>query len=111
MAVTITAPQSGYFDRTGAITVSWTNSITSPPQTAYEIMYKLKTASSWSTLGRVTSTATSANLKPIYDAVSQDAVEFYYKVVVYHDLATLSSGNKEGGVEHSAVYSIMFHGS
>ena len=111
MAVTITAPQSGYFDRTGAITVSWTNSITSPPQTAYEIMYKLKTASSWSTLGRVTSTATSANLKPIYDAVSQDAVEFYYKVVVYHDLATLSSGNKEGGIEHSAVYSIMFHGS
>ena len=111
MAVTITAPQSGYFDRTGAITVSWTNSITAPPQTAYEIMYKLKTASSWSTLGKVTSTATSANLKPIYDAVSQDAVEFYYKVVVYHDLATLSSGNKEGGIEHSAVYSIMFHGS
>lgn len=111
MAITITAPQSGYFDRTGAITVSWTNSITSPPQTAYEIMYKLKTASSWSTLGRVTSTATSANLKPIYDAVSQDAQEFYYKVVVYHDLATLSSGNKEGGVEHSAVYSLMFHGS
>ena len=115
MAIQITAPKSGYVDRTATITLSWTNtdSIYNGHQTSYEIQYKTPSASSWSTLGTVTSSSMSATLNGLFTAVEEDAEEYYYRLCVKYanfDAKNTSLGGMASGTDYSDVYSIAFHG-
>ena len=114
MAINITSPQTGQIDRTqSSIPVTWTNSdsIYNGHQSSYEIQYKYVADASWSTLGKVTSSAQQGDLKGIFTALGTDAKEIYYRICVRYDLFTSSSlGAKAGGVDYSAVYSIIFRG-
>lgn len=114
MAINITSPQTGQIDRTqSSIPVTWTNSdsIYNGHQSSYEIQYKYVADASWSTLGKVTSPAQQGDLKGIFTALGTDAKEIYYRICVRYDLFTSSSlGAKAGGVDYSAVYSIIFRG-
>ena len=116
MAIQITAPLSTYVDRTKTIAVTWSNtdSIYNGHQTSYEIQYRLPSSSSWSTLGTVTSSTASATLNGIFDAVGEDAEEYYYRIVVKYtnfDAKSTSLGGMTSGTDYSDVYSIAFHGS
>lgn len=114
MAIKITSPKSGQIDRTqSSIPVTWTNddSNYSGHQSSYEIQYKYSTDSSWSTLGKVTSTTQQGDLKGIFTALGVDAKEIYYRICVRYDLFTSTSlGATAGGVDYSDVYSIIFRG-
>lgn len=103
MAVTITSPKSVYVDDkdSSTYTLQWTTDVSG--QTAYEILYKKKTATEWSTLGKVESTSHSFDLREIYNAVNLDIEEFYYRVLIYY------SGDDYTGKEYSDVYSVMFN--
>ena len=116
MAIQITAPLSTYVDRTKPITVTWSNtdSIYNGHQTSYEIQYRLPSSSSWSTLGTVTSSTSSATLNGIFDKVEEDAEEYYYRIVVKYsnfDAKSTSLGGMASGTDYSDIYSIAFHGS
>ena len=115
MAINITAPLSGYLDRTQTITVSWnnTNSDLSGKQSSYELQYKLPSETGWNTLGIVESANTSASLNEMFDIAENvtysDATEYYYRVVVRYD--NVPAGLEfVTGTEYSDVYSVAFHG-
>ena len=115
MAINITAPLSGYLDRTQTITVSWnnTNSDLSGKQSSYELQYKLPSETGWNTLGIVESANTSASLNEMFDIAENvtysDATEYYYRVVVRYD--NVPAGIEfVTGTEYSDVYSVAFHG-
>ena len=55
MAVNITSPQSAVIAR-GSFNLSWTHDY---PQARYEILYRRKGETAWSTFGQVTSTQTN----------------------------------------------------
>ena len=103
MAITIISPKSAYVDNknSSTYTLQWKSDISG--QTGYEILYKKKTASEWSTLGKVTSTATSFDLRNIYKVTNIDIEEYYYRVMLYY------SGDDYTGTEYSDVYSIIFN--
>lgn len=102
MAVTILQPKSVYADLEDDTTyiLKWTNDING--QYAYEIMYKLKKATDWSTLGINNSTNTSFDLREIYNVTGLDIHEIYYRVMVY-----FKNGELEGK-ECSSTFSIIF---
>lgn len=102
MAVTILQPKSVYADLEDDTTyiLKWTNDING--QYAYEIMYKLKKAADWSTLGINNSTNTSFDLREIYNVTGLDIHEIYYRVMVY-----FKNGELEGK-ECSSTFSIIF---
>lgn len=114
MAISITL-NNQYLDRNVAQNISWTNSDSqlNARQTSYEVQYKLKTASSWNTLGVKPSTATTINLVDIFNAtgIQIDATEIYFRVKINYNQFTANDGNIVGGTEYSPVYSIMFHGT
>ena len=114
MAINILSPRTGQIDRTqSSIPVTWenTDSIYNSHQTSYEIQYKYVADSSWKSLGRVTSSTQSGDLKGIFTDLGTDAKEIYYRICVRYDPFIASSlGAKVGGVDYSAVYSIIFRG-
>lgn len=75
-------------------------------QTAYEIMYKLKTETVWNTCGKVTSSNSSYDLTNLYDIAATlytniDLVEISYKVKGYYDSIS----------DESNIYTLIFSGS
>lgn len=102
MAVTITAPQSKFVSRSnaGSLTISWSCQY---PQSAYEITYRQKGESAWSTFGKVTSTATSATINI---SNFDDFIEYHYRVISYAE--NKSSGSSVyNGSDTSAAYALM----
>lgn len=75
-------------------------------QTHYELQYRLKDTSSWSTLGKVASNAKEANLQGIADRVERPFAEVCYRVVVYYDKSM--PGDRQTGYEYSNVYMIVY---
>lgn len=106
MAVTILKPKSAYINiqDSASRTLQW-QAITG--QTAYEICYKRKASSSWSTLGKVTSTDTTFDLKKVYDVISSiDFQDLHYRVIVYY-----TQENAEGTLnakEISEAFNLIF---
>lgn len=102
MAVTITSPQSKFVPRSDAnsLTISWSCQY---PQSAYEITYRQKGTSAWSTFGKVTSTATSATINI---SNFDDFIEYHYRVISYAE--NKSSGlSIYNGSDTSAAYALM----
>ena len=102
MAVTITSPQSKFVSRSnaGSLTISWSCQY---PQSAYEITYRQKGTSAWSTFGKVTSTATSATINI---SNFDDFMEYHYRVISYAE--NKSSGSSVyNGSDTSAAYALM----
>ena len=102
MAVTITSPQSKFVSRSNAssLTISWSCQY---PQSAYEITYRQKGTSAWSTFGKVTSTATSATINI---SNFDDFIEYHYRVISYAE--NKSSGSSVyNGSDTSAAYALM----
>lgn len=102
MAVTITSPQSKFVSRSNAssLTISWSCQY---PQSAYEITYRQKGESAWSTFGKVTSTATSATINI---SNFDDFIEYHYRVISYAE--NKSSGSSVyNGSDTSAAYALM----
>lgn len=106
--VTILSPKSVYVDNNDSSTyaLKWSGSMSG--QTAYEVLYKIKSSDTWLTAGKVTSTATSYDLRKIYDLLGIDFAEISYKVLLYY---TTSSGTNETttGTEYSNTYSLIFN--
>lgn len=102
MAVTITSPQSKFVSRSNAnsLTISWSCQY---PQSAYEIAYRQKGTSAWSTFGKVTSTATSATINI---SNFNDFIEYHYRVISYAENKT-SGSSVYNGSDTSAAYALM----
>ena len=105
--VTILQPLSVYVDNDKAedYTLKWENSMSG--QTAYEILYKIRKDSTWLTLGKVTSTQQTFDLRNLHKAFGNDFEEIQYRVLVYYSVK-----NSEGtltGKEYSDVYSVIFN--
>lgn len=102
MAVTITSPQSKFVSRSNAssLTISWSCQY---PQSAYEITYRQKGESAWSTFGKVTSTATSATINI---SNFDDFIEYHYRVISYAENKT-SGSSVYNGSDTSAAYALM----
>lgn len=102
MAVTITSPQSKFVSRSDAnsLTISWSCQY---PQSAYEITYRQKGESAWSTFGKVTSTATSATINI---SNFNDFIEYHYRVISYAENKT-SGSSVYNGSDTSAAYALM----
>ena len=106
MAVSITQPKSTYLNLTITdTTLQWETNVSG--QTAYEVLYKKKMATEWSTLGKVDSTSCSVDLKDLYNAVNLDFEEFYYRVLLYYSFT--QDTETVTGKEYSDVYSIIFN--
>ena len=99
MAVTITAPQSAVVAR-GSVTLSWSPQY---PQSAYEIMYRKKGDSAWSTFGQKSGSTTSVTMDL---SKFVDFEEYHYRVVCYSNNATSGTTIYDGN-DTSAAYSII----
>lgn len=109
MAVTITSCPTSVI--TGnSVTIAFTSD--GGARSAYEIMYKLKTDTSWSTLGKVTNYSTTGitvDAKEVGNKVV-DFVEVYIRILVYYS----DSGNVgksdivKNHIEYSSPKSIIF---
>lgn len=105
--VTITAPLSKYVDNndSSTYTLQWTNSYTG--QYAFEVMYKLKRSSSWLTTGKITSTATSYDLRNLHTLTGVDIDEVQYRLVVYY-MTTEGIETKDFS-DAAYMYSLVFN--
>ena len=104
MGLLITNPQDAYALRN--TNVSWQEP---GGQTAYELMYKLKSDSSWNTLGVVNSSNAYASLSGIYDKVENSGYAFneiHYRVKVY--TKTTSGNETTNGEWYSRAYNLIF---
>lgn len=78
-------------------------------QTHYEILYTFNKNDTWLTAGKVASTsATSYDLRKLYEIVDIDFVEIFYKVRVYYSRIN-SNGDLETGTEDSNIFSVIFN--
>ena len=105
--VTITQPKSVYVDneKEDSYTLKWENTMSG--QTHYEILYKIRSNSTWSTVGKIESTATSFDLRKLHEIFGNDFEEIQYRVLVYYSIE-----NEKGtltGKEYSEVYSVIFN--
>ena len=104
MGLSITSPQDGYVLRN--TNVSW-QGVTG--QTAYELMYKLKQASGWNTLGVVNSGNAYASLAGICDRVEAGGYSFseiHYRVKVY--TTNVNGGETTQGEWYSNACNLIF---
>ena len=102
MSVTITSPTSQLIKRTSGVTLSWESDY---PQSAYEVLYRLKGDTAWSTFGKVVSSAQSMELEI---TSLKDCIEYHYRVIVYSDNSTNNSGSTYySGSDSSAAYSLI----
>ena len=99
MSVTVTAPKTRVVSR-GACTFSWTPQY---PQSRYEIQYRVKGVDTWSTLGVVSSGASSVVLDL---SAFEDFQEYHYRIVCYSDNAQ-SGDTTYSGSDISPAYSIV----
>ena len=99
MAVAITSPQSAVIAR-GKFTLAWTHTY---PQAAYEVMYRKKGETAWSTFGRITGTATSITVDC---SRFDDFVEYQYRVIVYSEYANTTETTYSGS-DASAGYAFI----
>ena len=102
MAVRIVKPSTSIIQRgsTAHLTIQWTPEY---PQTAYEIMYRRKDETAWSTFGR---NITSDNSAPLDLAAFADNVEYYYRVVCYSRNA-IAGGTIYDGSDISETKSLV----
>ena len=104
MGLSITSPQDAYVLRN--TNVSW-QGVTG--QTAYELMYKLKSATGWNTLGVVYSADNTASLAGICDQVESNGYSFseiHYRVKVY--TTTSNGGETTNGEWYSNACNLIF---
>lgn len=97
--VVITAPQSAVVPR-GNVTLSWSPEY---PQTAYEILYRRKGDTSWSTMGREVSSSTSVTLNLEH---FENFLEYHYRVVCYSENTEVNATIYDGN-DTSAAYAIV----
>ena len=109
--VTITKPKSTYIKigSSDDSILTWQSNISG--QNAYEIMYRLRGASSWNTTGKTVGTGTSYDLKNICNLLPgfEYFKEIEYKVRLYH-----STSNTSGaliGTDESDIYKLVFTGT
>lgn len=99
MSVTVTAPKTRVVSR-GSCVFSWTPQY---PQSRYEIQYRKKGESAWSTMGAVSSGSASVTLDL---SAFEDFQEYHYRIVCYSDNA--QSGNTTySGSDTSPAYSLV----
>ena len=104
MGLYIASPQDAYTLRN--TNVSW-QGVTG--QTGYELMYRLKSASAWNTLGVVNSANAYASLAGICDKVESNGYAFneiQYRVKVYTSVT--NGGETTTGVWYSNACNLMF---
>lgn len=109
MSVTIIQPKSAYVnvDVDGDALCKWSSS---EGQVAYEILYKRKESTSWSTMGKVASTSKEYDLKSIYNNTANiEIAEIYYKVKIYYDF--YKNNEHHTGTDVSQAYEIIFRKS
>ena len=109
--VTITKPKSTYIKigSSDDSILTWQSNISG--QNAYEILYRLRGASSWNTTGKTVGTGTSYDLKNICNLLPgfEYFKEIEYKVRLYH-----STSNTSGaliGTDESDIYKLVFTGT
>lgn len=105
--VTITAPKSVYVDNndSSTYTLKWTNAYTG--QYAFEVLYRLKTSSSWLTTGKVTSTSSSYDLRNLHSLTGVDIDEVQYRLVVYYK--TTAGIETKDFSDAAYIYSLVFN--
>ena len=101
MAVTILSPTSQLVDRSGGVTLSWQSDY---PQSAYEVLYRRKGQTAWSTLGRVESAEHQTELDTTKFV---DCVEYHYRVVCYAQEAESDADTAYTGSDTSPAYSLI----
>ena len=101
MSVTVTAPKNSVVNRKNNVTISWTTTLQG--QNAYEVQYKLASSSSWSTFGKVSSTARSAAINM---SGLTDGTKYHYRLVLYYNY-TDTVGVIYTGYEISESYTII----
>lgn len=101
MAVTILSPTSQLVDRSGGVTLSWQSDY---PQSAYEVLYRRKGQTAWSTLGRVESAEHQTELDTTKFV---DCVEYHYRVVCYAQEAVSDADTAYTGSDTSPAYSLI----
>ena len=101
MAVTILSPTSQLIDRSGGVTLSWQSDY---PQSAYEVLYRRKGQTAWSTLGRVESAEHQTELDT---AKFVDCVEYHYRVVCYAQETKSDADTAYTGSDTSPAYSLI----
>ena len=100
MAVTITAPTSQVVNRSGGVSIAWSSTY---PQVAYEILYRRKGASAWSTFGRVESTSKQVMLDT---TKFNDFEEYHFRVIVYTN-TRMDEAHLYVGSDSSPAYSLI----
>lgn len=105
--VTITSPKSVYVDNTKAdtYTLIWKNTYSG--QYSFEVLYKLKTSSSWLTTGKIISENTSYDLRNIHDLLGIDIDEIQYRLVVYYK--TTEGIEIKDFSDAALIYSLIFN--
>lgn len=101
MAVTILSPTSQLVDRSGGVTLSWQSDY---PQSAYEVLYRRKGQTAWSTLGRVESAEHQTELDTTKFV---DCVEYHYRVVCYAQGTESDADTAYTGSDTSPAYSLI----
>lgn len=102
----ITSPKSVYSEEKKSLLLQWESDVSG--QTAFEILYKRKSSTSWSTLGKMNSSQKYFDLKFLSEnGLVDNFEEYYYQVVVYYSYA---KGNESTtGKEYSDAYALMLH--
>jgi hypothetical protein len=112
--VTIIQPKSVYVDNSNANTYTLTWKQETPTvegytvnQYAFEVLYRVKGNTSWSTTGKISSTATSYDLRKLHEYLGTDLDEIQYQLYVYY------SGTYENDTytytDSSLKYSLVFN--
>ena len=107
--ITISQPKSIYVknEKESTYLLKWSYPDVSN-QVYYEVLYRRKTSSDWSTFGKINSKDTTFDLRKIREVIIEDFEEIYYKLLCYYD-GSYSDGSREMATIQSDVYSIMFN--
>lgn len=105
--ITIVKPQSAYLTTDGNADLDLIWETDETEQVAYEILYKRKEKTAWSTTGKTYSKEKSYSLRNLFNYIGQEhLVELHYRVLLYYERKV---GEEEViGTEYSNVYSIIF---
>lgn len=106
--VTILTPKSVYVNNTDSstYTLTWTND-SYTGQYAFEILYKIKSDSTWLTTGKISSTVASYDLRNLHDLLGIDLDEIQYRLVVYYK--TTDEIETKDFSDAAYIYSLIFN--
>ena len=104
MAVTISAPKDSVVNRKNNVSFTITTSLSG--LNAYEFVYRLKTASSWSTKGKTSISAASSISVSVNLSDLIDGAEYYYRFILYYDYKD-GEGTVYKGYEYSQAYTLV----